>query len=108
MNESVPLSAFEQPFESNPVDRQWMRQPTSDEVPLKKIVRIATNPQSIWSSVAAAVLVFVLTAIILVATKPNIVIDKKNGRVASIKVLFLSLLLSIIVFGVSVYLRRQN
>lgn len=108
MDESTPLSAFEQPFESNTVDRQWMRQPTSDEVPLKKIVRIATNPESIWSSVAAAVLVFILTAIILVATKPNVVVDKKNGRVASVKVLFLSLLLSVVVFGLSVYLRRQN
>ena len=82
-------------------------EPTSSDVPVSAIFRKITDPQSIWCVVSGSGIAFVITSLVLLYFKPNLIVDDATGRVCPKKLIFVALAVGGCVFGISFYLQRR-
>ena len=108
-----PLPWTPPPKTSAPV-RQWEQINPEGSTQLKNVFQKMIDPDSYWSVATAGVATLIATCLLLLSTRPFIVLQKnedgtvEQGRVCVTRLLVTSVIAAAIVTGVCVYLKWRR
>lgn len=110
MTTSINLNDVEQSIDNEiGTGRQWVNIQPENHVSMTTVLdKVLYQPES-WISIGCTSLViFILTSILLAYAQPNIVLNENTTQLDIKKVLFFSLLHSLLIGGVSFYFLRYR